>query len=149
MEQTAKISGSIRVPGLNYAWEASIRADEEDCTNYAVESSSSVFRVGDSFESAVDEQLLTLFLRNVEDAMPRTDAEDDTSSVDYAAQLNVGDSPILVKAPGDGFVTLVAPNGASVRLGCREFLRWSSAVVTTTQQLQPPREPRYRKTRRR
>jgi hypothetical protein len=148
MEQTAQINGSIQAQGLNYTWRASLRADEEDYTNYTVEASHAALKIGDSFESEVDEQLLALFLSNVEDAMPRADAVEQCK-VDYSAQLKVGPAPILVKSSGDGFVTFVAPNGASVRLECSDFFRWSYAVVTTARQLQPQRGPRIHRIRRR
>lgn len=147
MEQSIKLSGSIRAQGLSLVWEASVEGDEDDCSNYRVLSSSALLKVGDSYESAVDGQSLAFFLRSVDDAMPRTGSEEgETSKVEYQAQL---DALLLVMAKGDGFVSVVAPNGASTRLECQDFLSWSRAVGTTLYGLRTPTEPRYFRKRRR
>lgn len=146
MEQVAKVNGSIRVRNLNFTWRAEMEAADPD--DYQVQSSNAVLQIGDSFEAGVD-QTFARFLRSIEEAMPRTSLGE-TCEVKYEAQLDaIGGVPLQLRAPGDGFITLAAPNGTSARLECQEFMRWANAVITTLETLRPIPEPRYRRLRRR
>lgn len=146
MEQVAKISGAIRSQNVNLAWDASLASlqveDPDDCSKYSVKSWNANLQIGDSFKKEIDGRAFSFFLESVDEAMPRADA-DDPSGVDYVAQLDVDGEPLLVKAAGDGFVTMVAPNGVSSRFPVREFNSWANAVLSTLQALQRNLEAPY------